>query len=60
MYPLSRDLRNHSALLACLALLTACPNQELAPLKPCTIAAASIDAAQNGVRTASTRSMCCS
>jgi hypothetical protein len=30
-------------------LLAACPNQELAAIKPCTIAAASIDAAQNGV-----------
>ncbi len=49
MYLLSRDLRRASALLACLASLSACPNQELAPLKPCTIAAASIDAAQNGV-----------
>ena len=31
MYPLSRDLRRSSALLACLASLTACPNQEKMP-----------------------------
>ncbi|HTU60000.1 MAG TPA: hypothetical protein VMF89_16220, partial [Polyangiales bacterium] len=49
MYLLPRDLRRASALFACLASLTACPNQELAPLKPCTIAGTSIDAAQNGV-----------
>jgi hypothetical protein len=45
----SLDLRRKGALAACLLLLSACPNQELAALKPCTVAAASIDAAQNGV-----------
>lgn len=45
----SLNLRREGALAACLLLLSACPNQELAPLKPCTVGAASIDAAQNSV-----------
>lgn len=43
------DLRFRSALATCLLFVAACPNQELAVVQPCTIQAASIDAAQNGV-----------
>lgn len=37
------------ALITCTALLTGCPNQELAPITPCTVSGTSIDAAQTGV-----------
>jgi hypothetical protein len=46
---LSAKVRIQAALGACLSLLSACPSQELAPLRPCTVSAASIEAAQKGV-----------